>query len=270
MKRKLLILLALVLCLSATVWAAEQTYVVDLSLSLTNDEWLELNRQAEEASLDGCGVYIILLDDYRAYAGDPQGCAEKLYSSNAYGVGADADGILLLLSMDDRDYAIVGHGPLGRAAVEWVDDEAFLDDFRYDDWYGGFEDYIDECAYAVGQAKDYGYSQIGGQSGPQAVITPAPVPAGRSPLDGGTFLLILLGSALVSLIVCLILLSRMKTARKQTAADDYVPDRGIQFRIRTDLYTHTTRSVRHVPKNNSSSGGSSGGGGGFSGRSGKF
>lgn len=265
MKRKLLILLALALCLTTAVWAAEQAHVIDLTLNLTNDQWQELNTRAEEASLGGCGVYIIMLDDYRDYASSPQSCAEKLYVSNNYGVGAEADGILLLLSMDDRDYAIVGHGPLGRSTVNRVDDYAFLDDFGSDDWYGGFSDYIAECTAAMALGVD-AEAAIGGQSGPQAVVV-----SGPPGLDGQTFLYIVLGSAVVSLIVCLVLLSRMKTARKQTAADAYVPDRGVELRVRTDLYTHTTRSVRHVPKNNSSSGGSrGGGGGGFSGRSGKF
>lgn len=264
MKRIGLILLALVLCLSTAVWAAEQTHVVDLILCLSNDQWLELNEQAEEGSGE-CGVYLIILDDFRDYASSPQSCAETLYRNNGYGVGADADGILLLLSMDDRDYAIVGHGPLGRTAVELVDDNVFLDDFRYDDWYSGFADYIDECSYAIGLAKTYGYTDISGADGPQAVIVPQPMPTGSR--LAASFPMILLGSAVVSLIVCLILLAQMKTARKQSGADAYVPDRGVEYRIRTDLYTHTTRSVRHVPKNNSSSGG---GGGGFSGRSGKF
>lgn len=256
----LLSLLMLLLCFG-TAFAAEQSSVVDLALLLTDDEWQELSRQAQETAEGGCGVYIILLEDYRDYAGSPRDCAEKLFLDSGWGVGAEADGVLLLLSMDDRDYSVVGHGSFGRTVVARINDDAFLDDFADNDWYGGLADYIDECADAIAMGPER-YTE------PPAVIMPEPMPVSK--LDGQSFLYIVLGSCAVSAIICLILLARMKTARRQTAADAYVPEQGVKMRISTDRYTHTTRSVRHAPRNNSSGGGSGGGGGGFSGRSGKF
>ena len=72
----------------------------------------------------------------------------------------------------------------------------------------------------------------------------------------------------ISAFICLILYHRMKTARKKTEADEYMP--GFTLRVKRDRYTHTTRERTYDPpqKESNSSGGSSVDSDGFGGSSG--
>ncbi|MBQ2270525.1 MAG: hypothetical protein II335_01945, partial [Firmicutes bacterium] len=80
-------------------------------------------------------------------------------------------------------------------------------------------------------------------------------------------------AAMLSLVICNVLKGKMKTARRQVAAFEYIVGGQVDFRVRQDRFTHVTRTRRKINTNN---GGKPGGGGttirssGFSGRSGKF
>lgn len=73
-----------------------------------------------------------------------------IYHNFTMGEGPNRDGIMLLLSMNDRDWAMFCYGSrseytfnkYGQQELEKV----FLDNFGENDWYGGFEDYIKECS----------------------------------------------------------------------------------------------------------------------------
>lgn len=73
-----------------------------------------------------------------------------IYHEYTMGEGPDRDGIMLLLSMDDRDWAMFCYGSrceyafnsYGQQKLEKV----FLDNFGENDWYGGFEDYTKNAA----------------------------------------------------------------------------------------------------------------------------
>ena len=72
----------------------------------------------------------------------------------------------------------------------------------------------------------------------------------------------------ISAIVCFVLYSQMKTAKRKIRADEYMP--GFALRVKRDRYTHTTRERVYDPpkKESSSSGGSSTDSDGFGGSSG--
>ena len=72
----------------------------------------------------------------------------------------------------------------------------------------------------------------------------------------------------ISAIICFVLYSQMKTAKRKTRADEYMP--GFALRVKRDRYTHTTRERVYDPpkKESSSSGGSSTDSDGFGGSSG--
>ena len=57
---------------------------------------------------------------------------------------------MILLSMEDRNYAMFVYGPKASEVFNAYGQEQletyFLDNFRDDDWYGGFGDYIDACS----------------------------------------------------------------------------------------------------------------------------
>lgn len=66
----------------------------------------------------GCGVYIVTVEDFTdysdAYYVDDFG--EELFSSYDLGLGDGNCGILLILSMAERDYGLVAHGDFANTA----------------------------------------------------------------------------------------------------------------------------------------------------------
>lgn len=265
--RKVICLAAAVLLLTAiTIPAmanedAQLPYVTDLAGLLTDTQQQSLEALAQDISREyQCGVYIIAVEDFTDYshASGIRQAAEDIYLQYDLGYGSRDDGVLLMLSMDERDYALIVYGD--NALLAFTDygqeqlEKTFLDDFRYDDWYDGFEDYLNKSAYLLSLA----------ESG-----TPLDVEK-----EGGSYfvelLVIILGSCLISGLICGVLVSQMKTAVKGTHATEYITEKGIDIRVRTDRYTHTTQVRRKIQTNNSSGGRATTNSRGFSGRSGKF
>ena len=234
---------------------------------LTSDEDLTLEERAEEISAQyGVGIYLLILEDYSEYYDDPYETAYELYHQNTLGLGEDRDGVILLMSMSDRKYATFFYGPKAEYAFDAYGqelmEEEFLDDFRDDDWYDGFEDYLEVCDEYLARA-EAGDPVRGDYSS-----------AGGSSVSGiGTTILVCLGiSAVIAMIVCLILRGKMKSVRKGTHADAYVAG-SLNLTASRDQYTHTTETRTKIEHESSDSGGggsSACSGGGGSGRSGSF
>lgn len=258
MKKKisaLLTILFLMFALCTTALAAEDGigYVIDTGNLLTYDEWETLENRAQDISQrTNCGVYIVTLDDYTNYgSGEVYDVTTQIFNNadNGFGLGTDRNGILLLVSMADRDWAMFVHGDdaeyafdsYGQAMLE----DSFLPDFSEDNWYGGFSGYITACDEYLSLAAS---GEPVRKSAVQSVIP------------------VICGSCIIALVICLIQKSKMKSVRRKTEAHNYTTFGGLTLTGSYDRYTHTTESVRSVEKNSSSA--ESGGGG--SGRSGKF
>ena len=147
-------LLVLVFCVSMA--AAEQTgaqlsCVTDTAGLLSENEKMLLERMAESVSQKyGVGVYIVTVEDYRDFHSEGVYKATyTIYHQYTMGEGPNRDGIMLLLSMADRDWAMFCYGSHCEYAFNSYGQEklekVFLDNFGEDDWYGGFEDYVKEC-----------------------------------------------------------------------------------------------------------------------------
>ena len=202
-------LLLLGLCCTAFAEAPAATEaqlwnITDTVGLLTSDEDLTLEARAEEISAQyGVGIYLLILEDYSEYYDDPYETAYELYHQNTLGMGEDRDGVILLMSMSDRKYATFFYGPKAEYAFDAYGqelmEEEFLDNFRDDDWYGGFSDYLEVCAEYLARAEAGDpvrgdYSSAGGSDGSGI----------------GTTILVCLGiSAVIAMIVCLILRGKM-------------------------------------------------------------
>ena len=258
--RKWIIIAAMLLLITALILpaqASEYAFVDDSADLLTMEQEWQLEEAAQEISQRyGCGVHIVTLCDYSAYGSDVRNAAEKYYTNHNCGVGGDADGVLLMLSMAERDYALIAHGDIGNSAfTDYGKDllsEEFLDNFRYDDWYGGFLDYL-----AV--SDEYLYTASAG----------APVDVERGSGMGLTLVMILLIPAAIAGISCACLAASMKTAKTKTHADDY--KKSLRLTNRQDRFI-TRTVVRQKVESSSSAfrGGTRVSSGGFSGKSGKF
>lgn len=260
--RCLLLAFMMLFMFCVSVAAAEQTeaqlyYVTDAAGLLDENENMKLEKMAETVSQKyGVGVYIVTLEDYQdVYPNDVYKATYTIYHNFTMGEGPNRDGIMLLLSMNDRDWAMFCYGSrseytfnkYGQQELEKV----FLDNFGENDWYGGFEDYIKECSSYLEKAA-------------------AGKPVRASLLFPG---LIVVGlSLLATLVIVSVIWQKMVSVEAKVTANAYVSE-PLQLTEQTDHFTHKTTSKRKIERNSgSSSGGSSHSesGGGGSGRSGKF
>ena len=169
------------------------------------------------------------------------------------GEGPNRDGIMLLLSMDDRDWAMFCYGSRCEYAFNSYGQEklekVFLDDFRENDWYGGFEDYVKECRVYLEKAS-----------------------AGK-PVRASLFypLLIVIGlSLLAAAAIVAVVWEKMNSVAEKATANAYISG-ALRLTEQTDQFTHKTTSSRKIERSSSSGSSSqSESGGGGSGRSGKF
>ena len=113
-----LILLLAIMLLSGTSAMAESTqelpyYVSDTAGLTSSDQWQKLESAAESVSERyGCGVYVVTLQDFRDYGSysSIRSFSEDFYNRYRMGLGQNRNGILLVLSMAERDYCLIAYG----------------------------------------------------------------------------------------------------------------------------------------------------------------
>ena len=280
MKKRLLTLLA-VLCLLMTLalpaYATGNTYIYDTEVLLSDAELMGLEQQCVSAAEEyGCGIYVVTLDDFSQFHRESLYAAEEIYRSMGFGIGENKNGILLMLSMSERDYAMVAYGDIANSVFTDRKQDAiiddFLDNFREDDWAGGLTDYVENCVYyletfdgVIGEAYP-GHYENGVYYEPTLgeYLEDMWMPC----FEMGVCIF-----GVIALVVCIILIVQMRTVHVARNANAYVPVRGVDIRIREDKFIRKTH--RKVVHSDDDDGGSSGGGttvrsSGFSGSSGKF
>ena len=250
-----LLALMLLLGLSVSVFAESQLWhITDDAGILTEAQDGELEAYAENISQNyGVGLYVVTVSNYEDYYDSPYETAWQIYHAYDLGEGADRDGVILLLSMDNRQFATFFYGPRAEYAFDKHGQESledyFLDDFHADDWANGIFQFLTGCEEYLRLAEE-GH------------------PVRRNPW--GPIALIVLASMFFALIICLILKGKMKSVRKATHASAYISG-DLHLTASRDQYTHTTETRTKIEKDSSSGGGShSESGGGGSGRSGSF
>ena len=236
---------------------ASNMYVYDEAGLLEAEELVSLEEEAAAISEKyGYGIYTIIVSDYQKYStSDVFTTATEMYHGLGLGGGENREGILLMLSMEDRDYATFFYGE----NVEYAFDEygqiqledQFLDDFAEDDWYNGFEDYLETCDEFLGLA-----------------AAGKPVRESHAPV----YVAVIGGSIVVAFLVTKGLEMTMKSVKKGGSAASYVADGGLHLTVSNDTYVNTIKTRRKIESSSkrSGSGSRSHSGGGGSGRSGKF
>ena len=246
--------------LAAGFEEAELYFVTDDVGVLSDPEWEQLEQQAEDISVQyQCGVYVILVDDFTNYTYDDTvyEAAKTFYQDYTLGYGTQRDGILLLLSMEDRDYALVADGYGNTAFTDYGKDklsDVFLDDFKDDDWYGGLSDYLEKCESMLKSARAGNPLDVG--SNPMIRIA-------------GIGISLLIGCGLALLLCWLLKERQMKSVAVKAEAGAYLSGGSVNITNRQDQFTHTTQ-IRTKIEKKSSGGGTSVDKDGFSGKSGKF
>ena len=111
MKRICSVILALMLCFALAIRAdaAQMPRLVDAADLLPQSQEAELldrlDRVSQELQVD---VVIVTMESLGGYSADA--VVEAYYDEYGFGIGPNRDGVLLLLSMAERDYRILSNG----------------------------------------------------------------------------------------------------------------------------------------------------------------
>lgn len=250
MKRIFLLILTLTLCLTLAVRvsAADMPRLVDNADLLTDSQEAELleelNRASQELQAD---VVIVTLDSCGGRSADAM--INAIYDDYGYGFGPQRDGVVLLLSMAERDYRILSNGFAADAItlgeIDEIGDE-IVDELSDGDYMDAFLEFISLCAYEIDGERNGFPFPFGMNLGISVVV-----------------------GFVAALIATGIMRSKLKSVRSQTGAKEYTKPNSMQLTRSSDLFLYRTVDCRRKPQE-SSSGSRGGGGGGRNVGGGKF
>lgn len=243
--------------------------VVDRAGLLTDAEEADLRtRMAEVIGRYACDIVILTVETTNGLSA--QAYADDYFDSNGYGIGHTRDGVLLLLSMEERDWHIGTSGSAESIFTEYGLDyleERLVPLLRSGDYKGAFDKFVSLCEEFIREAAAGAPYDTNHKIKEAKTISDYALYAGISILIG----------AVVAFIVTSSMKSKLKTNLPQHSAHAYIRDGGVRLTNEKDLYLYSTVSRTAKPKDT----GSGGGGGGsrthtsssgrsHGGRSGKF
>ena len=253
MKKKVIVSLLFALCLLLGMTAAAHAdaqidYVSDYAGLLSDTQRRDLNdRAAEIADEYNFGVFVVVVNDYKSYVnGSIADFSENVFHRYGLGRGQKEEGVLLAMSMRDRDYDIYVHGDFGNYAFTDYGKgqlaNSFLDDFRRNDWAGGFRDFIRTSGDMLekarnGQPVDTWFPDQA-ETGPRMTLGKLLVSLGVGCLTGGATV----GG----------MKRQMKTAVRQSGAANYVAQGGVRLSNKRDDFVNRSVTRQVIPRQTNS------------------
>lgn len=247
------ILLAIVLVFPSFA-KDEAKKVVDEADLLEREEELTLEKHLKEVSISNeFDLAVVTVNSLNGE--DVQDFADDYYDQHGYGYGADRDGALLLISMEDRDWYITTCGSgiyyiddaldyIESEMVPYLSDGEYLEAFETfaycceevlnyeDDW----DDYdYEDDDYYDDYYDDWDYDSVYGEthkSSPLKII--------------GIFFLSLLVGFLLAFVCMKGMVGQMKNVKFKAGAGDYMREREPQLTVCRDRYMY--HHISKVPK----------------------
>ncbi len=249
MKRRFFsIMCILVLCLmtwsrtmvSAAEIPAERLLprLVDGADLLTADEESVLLGKLDQISeTHQCDVVVVTTDSLEG-KGSTQ-YADDFFDYNGYGMGSDDAGILLLISMENRDWAMSTHGfgitAFTDAGLDYLENQ-FLSDLSNGYYADSFTAYANTCDEMLRQARNGNPYDYGNMPKEPYSIMWIPIS--------------LIGGIILSFIVVGVMKSELKSVRHQAAANNYVKEGSLHISESKDTYLYRKVDKREKPQSN--------------------
>ncbi len=258
-KLKIFVLIALFIFVTATPVSAAKNYVIDETKSLAAEEIAALQTQCEELyNAYGCDVVLLIVDSLGYKTATEY--ADDYFDYNGYD-----EGILFLLSLEYRDWAISTTGKAISIFTDSKIDSMFASmrgDLAQDRYYDAFETFLNLC--------DIHMAAYNG-TGDIPVTYPEYEQEIRAEKLKNSLVTGCIAGAIAAIIATVIFVRQMKSVAPKKQAAQYAE--GMRITRRADLFLYSRTTRRRKPENNSSGGsgthrGSSGRSHG--GRSGKF
>lgn len=249
MKKKIWAIIVTVLLTMAMVLpvSAEEVLprLIDNADLLDDGQEAELLSKLDEISeRQEYDVVIVTVDSLDGYTATEY--ADDFFDYNGYGQGEERDGILFLISMGERDWAISTSGnainTFTDAGQSYMTDQ-FVSMLSDGDYLGAFEKFAELCDQFMTQA--YEGEPYDVENMPKEKVSPIWIP-----LD------ILIGMG-IAWIIAMIKKSSLKSIKEQTTAQDYTRPGSMVFTVNRDRMVNRTTTSRRIPKSTSSGGGGS-------------
>jgi len=232
----------------------------DFAGLLTSEEQAKLERQAQDIvnRLD-VDIAVVTVDGLDGLS--PSTYANDFFELNGFGTNGGMDGMLLLVSMADRDYHIATSG---KAYDLFYDKDL-------DEVIDRFLPYLSDGEYYTAFSRFLLASEahLAGTSLRLRQIYPIPLIAGVA---------VLIGLVVAGIVMSILALLHKRSLAPAPDAAAYLTENGFRLTHKKDMFQHTYTSRTPIPKSNSGGGGGSGGrsssssssGRSFGGRGGKF
>lgn len=247
--RKILcLLLAVLLFTVLSVPAFAETTapkVIDEAGLLSESERSALEKRAE-ALVRTYSMDVVILTNNSLDGKTSEAFADDYFDYNGYGIGANYSGILLLVSMSERDWAISTCGDAIYAVTDYGNQllqDAILSDLSAGNYYDAFDGYLSELEYLFER-----YSE-------GSPVDVAHGSAQRGRLTIGKVLLCIGIAAAISGIATFVMVKGMNTATRNNQAGAYLKKDSFHLTTSRDIFLYSTTTKTCRQKNSGSSGG---------------
>ncbi|MDD6488648.1 MAG: TPM domain-containing protein [Clostridia bacterium] len=231
-----------------TLILENRTRVVDMAELMDESEKSSLLSKLDEISeRQKLDVVVLTVDTLDGKT--PEEYADDFFDYNNYGFGDNKDGVLLLVSMEDRDWHIStkGYGitAITDKGIEYISDQ-FLPKLSDGDYYESFVEYANQCDKFITQARTGEPYDVGN------------MPKEPFPVVSAVVMGLVIG-LVVAFIVTFIMKGNLKTVQMQNSASDYVRKGSMKVTKRQDafLYSHVSKTRRETQSSGHSGGGGS-------------
>jgi uncharacterized protein len=242
------------------VKADSDEYVRDDYGLLSESEVEELNELAREVSeAHDVGVYVRVIGDYDQ-SSTIEMYNEKIFFEEGLGYGLNQEGVILLVAMGDRSYDLFAKygGKTEEAFSDYAREEIASvvanNYLRNGEYYNAFESFInlaDECLTMQEKGTPLSYENDPIAQEREELEAQRRRESSKTMKTGITFGV----PPIVSLLICLGLRSRNKTAHINYKAGSYIPQDGIKLRTRDDIFINRTETRQRIHRDNDSGGG---------------
>ena len=202
----------------------------------------KLDNISEKNKCDVAIVTVYSLDEKTATA-----YADDYFDYNGYGYGTNDDGVLFLISMEKRDWAISTYG-YGITALTDAGQQRIMQECKpylsKGDYSEAFNIFADRCDEFIASARNGKIIDVD-------TLPKEPFPVGKN------LLIALLIGAVVGAFAVMSMMAKLKSVHLQSSAVDYVKPGSLNVTQRNDIYLYRTVNRTKIE---SSSGGSHSGG----------
>ena len=273
MKRVLSVLLILLLLPSLALLCAAETpltvvgaedvksYVIDFGELLSDEEEARLDEKAAEISgRQGMDLVILTVDDLDGKSA--MAYADDYFDYNGYGQGTERSGLLLLLSMADRDWWISTRGSAIQAftddGIQYVFDKA-KSDISTGYYAEGFDRFLDTADTMMsaynGTLSEEALDEFQTDFNQFAGYNQEPVR--QKPGIVKTTVIALIAGFVLAFIPSSFLRSELKSVRSNYSASNYRRPDSMHLDRNRDIYLYANTTSRVIETQRSSGGGGS-------------